>query len=210
MSQPKIEDQGHQMDSALTFTRVGIASFDMKCSISFCQEESYCRSWCRKHYTRWRFHANPLHLSLREQGTGSIKRYGKRGKYAQFLITVDSPYRGHCVVAEHIHLMEMKIGRRILRSEVVHHKNENPLDNAVENLELMTRSEHMKHHGSLPKPNQVRGERQGHAVLTEALVREIRKRRAAGEMPTAISRSMGYKLGTIRSLLNGKTWKHVP
>lgn len=46
----------------------------------------------------------------------------------------------------HRHLMEQLVGRELLWDEVVHHKNGNKLDNRIENLEIMSRAEHQKHH----------------------------------------------------------------
>lgn len=46
----------------------------------------------------------------------------------------------------HRMIMEEHIGRKLLSSEIVHHINENKLDNRLENLQLMTRVEHNKHH----------------------------------------------------------------
>ena len=47
---------------------------------------------------------------------------------------------------EHVHLMEQHLGRRMNRGEVVHHKNADRTDNRLENLEVMTVSEHMRLH----------------------------------------------------------------
>ena len=47
---------------------------------------------------------------------------------------------------EHQFLMEKEIGRKLLKNEVVHHIDANKLNNALENLCLMTRSEHIKLH----------------------------------------------------------------
>jgi endogenous inhibitor of DNA gyrase (YacG/DUF329 family) len=47
---------------------------------------------------------------------------------------------------EHRYIMEQHLGRKLGCNEVVHHINGNPVDNRLENLELMTRSEHMALH----------------------------------------------------------------
>lgn len=46
----------------------------------------------------------------------------------------------------HRHLMEKKLGRKLGFNEVVHHINGDKHDNRIENLEVLSRSEHMKHH----------------------------------------------------------------
>jgi len=42
--------------------------------------------------------------------------------------------------------MEVKIGRRLLSTEAVHHKDGNTLNDKYSNLEVMTTSNHRKYH----------------------------------------------------------------
>lgn len=46
----------------------------------------------------------------------------------------------------HRAIMEKHLGRKLTRSEVVHHKDENRLNNDISNLQLMTKSEHDRYH----------------------------------------------------------------
>jgi hypothetical protein len=49
---------------------------------------------------------------------------------------------------QHRVIMEKHLNRQLNSKEHVHHKNENTLDNRLENLQVMSHSEHSKHHGA--------------------------------------------------------------
>ena len=45
------------------------------------------------------------------------------------------------------HLMEMKLGRKLVSGEVVHHIDGNPMNNRLENLELFSsHGDHLESH----------------------------------------------------------------
>lgn len=57
-------------------------------------------------------------------------------------------------VAEHRLVVEQKIGRYLGEDEIVHHINEDKLDNRSENLTVMTASKHMKYHAEIKRRDQ--------------------------------------------------------
>lgn len=77
--------------------------------------------------------------------TGEKARHWKNAKTnhinGYFIIT-----RKGRTYLEHNFIMEESIGRKLEKYEVVHHINGNKKDNRIENLKLMTRSEHTSFH----------------------------------------------------------------
>ena len=59
----------------------------------------------------------------------------------------DAP-KGKGYVLQHRLIIERALGRYLLSTEVVHHRNGDKQDNRLENLEILTRSKHMKLHKS--------------------------------------------------------------
>ena len=50
------------------------------------------------------------------------------------------------LVLEHRHIMEKNLGRPLMVAEIIHHINHDKLDNQIENLQIVSRSEHKRLH----------------------------------------------------------------
>ena len=133
-------------------------------------KDKYCSRPCyyqmkkiRGDYPRWTQEMKES-LSIKYQGTGNpmfgkISKYrgkkrpefsgSKHWNYKGGYITKDG-YLSICVngkeIGLHKYLLEIKLGRKLTKNEVAHHIDGNKLNNDINNIQLMTRSEHIKHH----------------------------------------------------------------
>lgn len=120
----------------------------------------------------------------------------------------------------HRWLMEQELGRKLDRSEVVHHINENSLDNDITNLRVMSLSEHARMHSTGKKRSVESREKQSQAMrgvskpwarkLNEDEVAYIREHYAPRDKDygaRALSRKFGVAHQAILRIINGETYK---
>lgn len=108
------------------------------------------------------------------------------------------------------------IGNPTTERPHVNHKNSNPQDNRVENLEWVSRSENMAHcsragrHGSVMCPESVpRGEKSYQSKVTEEQVREIRRLAEFSVPYSEISSRYGISTSAVWKIKFGHSWKSV-
>jgi len=135
--------------------------------------------------------------SERDNETGCINWTGYRNRWGYGRLT----FQGRVVMA-HIAAYEEHVGPR--NGLHVCHRCDNPRCINPEHLFLGTNFDN--HLDKMAKGRQARGERAGHAKLTEDAVREIR---ASSGSHTALAAKYGVGPGAIRNIRIGKTWRHV-
>ncbi|MBN2312337.1 MAG: HNH endonuclease [Sedimentisphaerales bacterium] len=121
-------------------------------------------------------------------------------------------------VDEHRYVMQQFLGRPLLRTEIVHHKDGNPRNNSIDNLRLMSPQEHARHHLTgrhtcpLSKQElQSLGRRHRTSAKLEASdIPVIRKMISRGIEQQFIASIYGVHRTQISRIKKGITWSWVP
>jgi hypothetical protein len=113
----------------------------------------YCACPCRAYLDSLRTANGGLRRFInghQSKGRPHVQRREREGYWDVYC--PDHPYaRKRGFVKEHRLVMEEHLGRYLTKDEVVHHINDNPKDNRIENLQLMTLAEHISYHRMLDK-----------------------------------------------------------
>lgn len=124
-----------------------------ECSVDQCQRPSKVLGLCTMHYNRRRRTGDvgcPERMSRAGAGNSHWKGGRVRGgggrKYWMLHLPKHPNANTIGYVLEHRVVMERHLGRFLRSDEIVHHINGDTFDNSISNLELMTQSEHCRHH----------------------------------------------------------------
>ena len=119
----------------------------------------------------------------------------------------------NCGRPQHVVIMEEYLGRRLTKSEVVHHINGCKDDNRIENLQLMTKSEHSRLHAidrqekglcyDISRESR-QGEQHPQAKLTWEIVEDIRR---SDEKICSLAKKYGVSWTTIKNIKLNIIWR---
>jgi uncharacterized protein (DUF1330 family) len=111
--------------------------------------------WANGHPLKGKYHtAETRHkISMKRKGknTGSDNPMWKGGKFVtvsgyRVIKAENHPFAYKGYIREHRLVMEQNLGRYLSKGEEVHHRNGDKLDNRIENLVVLSASEHAQLH----------------------------------------------------------------
>jgi hypothetical protein len=110
--------------------------------------------------------------------------------------------------------MEVHLGRKLGRNEVVHHVNEDKKDNRIDNLEVMSSAKHteLHHIGSKRSDGQKKNIRNGvrgssRTKLSEEKVVWLKEQARLGLMTQAdMAETLSVSPMTVSRAINNQTW----
>lgn len=113
------------------------------CAVDGCGQPAKRKGWCMDHSSRWYRYGDPeapLRRQPRRKGQPGARWHAPDGYVMVYFPEHPNAKMYDGKVAEHIMVMADHLGRAILPSEEVHHKNGVRDDNRLENLELWDKS----------------------------------------------------------------------
>lgn len=94
-----------------------------KCRLDGCSKLSESRGMCAMHYERWRKYGDPAIIKQRQNHTGCSTGTG------YWHTQIDGRR-----IQDHVRIAETVLGRRLPKGAVVHHADQDPMNNAPSNL----------------------------------------------------------------------------
>lgn len=142
----------------------------------------------------------PTHPAL---GTPCWEWTGARRKKGYGMLRIDGKTCAAHRVSYELAFQKIPDGLSVL------HRCDNPPCCNPAHLFLGTYADNAQDRERKGRSNTVRGSRQGSALLDEDKVREIRHRRASGELRRDLAKAFDVSIHCIDDIVHRKSWKHV-
>ena len=104
------------------------------CTIGKCKKKHCAKGMCQMHYRRWKLYGNPQAIKTSQYRTDDQGYIVLQIKNHPLATANGGVYEHRLVMSEHL-------GRWLLPTESVHHKNGNRQDNRLSNLELWSKAQ---------------------------------------------------------------------
>lgn len=198
---------------------------EANCEVENCEESVSARNLCRKHYTRWYRHGDPLAVTERRDPADRYReKFDKRGPddcwewkagtskgYGRLRLEIDGEWK---FVQAHRFGWELHNGPIEDNTIFVCHKCDNRLCQNPAHLFLGTCEENLadmraKGRGSDPPRNDHHGESGPGAKLTEKQVRKIRRLYEKGWRQRDLAERFGVEQTNISAIVRRKSWTHI-
>lgn len=102
-------------------------------------------------------------------------------------------------------VMAAHLGRLLEDHEIVHHINEDPTDDRMENLEVTTRAAHLALHRPAYVQRNLRGDEHPNAKITDEQVAELRHLYSTGTKPKELGRIFGIHPKSASNIARGRS-----
>ena len=108
-------------------------------------------------------------------------------------------------------LLAMCFLPKIDNKEFINHKDGNPKNNSLSNLEWCTKSENIYHayQTGLRVAAPSIGEKNGNSILTDKIVKELRLKFKEGKRQCELVKEYGINKYLVSNVILNKTWKHI-
>lgn len=96
------------------------------------------------------------------------------------------------------------------KEHTCNHEDGDKTNNRTSNLKYRTPSYQLLHAMSLGLCKPPRGSANGKSILKDSSIREMRELRKQGLLHSEIAKKFGVASSTIRNILTGRRWRHIP
>lgn len=94
--------------------------------------------------------------------------------------------------------------------EQINHKDGDPSNNHIDNLEWCDAFENMQHAVKMGLMNNHFGETHANSKFTDVIVKDILKRLGHGEKQHEIAKEYNVNQSIVSDINTGKSWRHIP